>query len=61
MGDTSSVTFGDSFPSKGKPSAAVRFPKSVLKLTALPCEGKVAREGRMRWRHLIQNSAESTL
>ena len=28
---------------------------------AFPSEGKVAREGRMRWPHFIQNSIESTL
>ncbi len=28
---------------------------------AFPCEGKVVREGRMRWPHFSQNSAESGL
>lgn len=35
-GDTSSVTFGDSFPSKGKPPLAVHIPISALTLMTLP-------------------------
>jgi len=31
------------------------------KRLGLPLEGKVAREGRMRWPDFIQNSIESTL
>ncbi len=54
-GDTSSVTFGDSFPSRGS------LRETPPRLNHHFFEGTVACEGRIRWPYFIQNSIESTL